>query len=1098
MTDALSAFRSVDFNWTRDLQSVWFDPPFQVNDVHGAIVDEIMEDFVAKTNDPNSNPVGRVVLGPAGAGKTHLIGTLRRRVWDANGWFVLLDIIGITDFWATAALGFLNSLHQPMADGRVQYEAILSRIARTLPLDAAARQVIAQWEKSSEGDRLGVPGLFLALLRYADPRNTLQHEDVVRAVLLLGSDDWNARNLAYCWLQGLDPDEDERRHLGFRGAPPAYPELVRGMLWLMSLGGPIMIAVDQIDAIVSASNLLAGMDEDPEDDAQRKARSIIELLAGGLMDLHDLKHRARAMTVLSCLEVTWPILKTRAVKSASERFREVATLPPIKDRSIVEKLIQGRLAPVYAKRGFTPPYPTWPFRPEAIDTATGMLPRRILMRCDEHQRRCKSDGTVIECLSLIDGATRSPEPIRCGLDLELANAIQAADFRALLDQENEDTLLCDLLLDTATLYVRHLDLPDDIDLTIQGDPDRNNPSLHCRIAFIFRSDADREQHFCLRAIAHTNAIAFQARLRAAMTASGIDRALKFRHLLVLRSVDPPGGTKTAQLVDKFRQASGRFVALTEEDLRAFVALRAMAARKLVGFDAWLRARKPLFDTPLFEAAGLAPPAFLPSGPLSGASATARPPRPGDGPAPQPKNQLRQSSPASSGAAARPDPPIAIAAQDASGHGGDVAIPPRNLQTKATPPQPQRNVRNIPLGRRYDHGTLGAAVALSADLLPRHVAILAGSGSGKTVLLRRIVEEAALLGIPSIVLDSNNDLARLGDPWPTAPDVWTAEEAAKAADYRRNVEVVIWTPGRNSGRPMSLALLPDFAALGEDEDEREQAIEMARATLAPYLAMKGATAKLSEGVLADALRGFARAGGGELDQLIDALSDLPDDVSRIDNSSKLASAVANQLRAAVATNPLLQSRGAALDPGVLFQAGAGKIRISVINLCGLASDEARQSFVNQLQMSLFTWIKRNPSPTGRLYVLDEAQNFAPSQKMTPCKENTVSLAAQARKYGLGMIFATQTPKGIDNKIISNCTSHFYGRMSSPATIEAARELMTAKGGSGEDIGRLSRGEFYFSTEAVARPIRIRTPLCLTWHPANPLTIEEVTAKARASP
>ena len=260
--------------------------------------------------------------------------------------------------------------------------------------------------------------------------------------------------------------------------------------------------------------------------------------------------------------------------------------------------------------------------------------------------------------------------------------------------------------------------------------------------------------------------------------------------------------------------------------------------------------------------------------------------------------------------------------------------------------------------------------------------------------------------------------------------------------------------------MSLALLPDFAALRQDADEREQAIEMARATLAPYLGTKGATAKLREGVLADTLRGFARAGGGGLDQLIDMLSDLPDDVSTIDDAPKLASAIANQLRAAIATNPLLQSRGSALDPAVLFQAAAGKTRISVLNLSGLGSDEARQSFVNQLQMSLFTWIKRNPSPTGRLYVLDEAQNFAPSQKMTPCKESTVSLAAQARKYGLGMIFATQTPKGIDNKIISNCTTHFYGRMSSPATIEATRELMTAKGGSGEDIGRLSSGRILF--------------------------------------
>ncbi len=1073
MTDALDAFRSVDFNWTRDLQSVWFDSPFQVNDVHHAVVDEIMEDFVEKTKDPNSNPIGRVILGPAGAGKTHLIGTLRRRVWDADGWFVLLDIIGITDFWATAALGFLNSLHQPMADGRAQYEALLSRIARTLPLDASAREAIAQWEKSSESEGSGVPGLFLALLRHADPRGALQHEDVVRAILLLGSENWNARNLAYCWLQGLDADENERRRLGFRGAPPAYPQLVRGMLWLMSLGGPIMIAVDQIDAIVSASNLLAGMDEDPEDDAQRKARSIINLLAGGLMDLHDLKRRA--MTVLSCLEVTWPIIKARAVRSTEARFSEVTALRPIIDRSVVEKLIQGRLIPAYAKCGFTPPYPTWPFRPQAIDTATGMLPRRILMCCDEHQRRCKSSGAVVECASLIDGSPPPPEPVPSGLDGEFQEQMQAADLQEFRGQENEDSLFCDLLLDMAALYVRHLDMPDNIDITVQGDPDRKKPSLHCRMAFIFRDEGDREQHFCFRAIAHTNAIAFQARLRAAMTASGIDRALEFRHLFILRSGDPPRGEKTTQLVDKFRQASGRFIALTDEDLRAFVALRAMAQRNPDGFEAWLRVRKPLFDTPLFKAVGLAPPAFLPSGPPPNGEPAGGPPRPGDSLSPV----LKPLSPA-----------IGPPSSDAAIPGRGASKPENDLVVSA----PEPATREIPLGHRYERGAMGAAVALAADLLPRHVAILAGAGSGKTVLLRRIVEEAALLGIPAIVLDVNNDLARLGDAWPQPPEAWTPADAAKAAAYGRNVEVAIWTPGRNSGRPMSLALLPDFAALRENEDECEQAIEMARATLAPYIGTKGATAKLREGVLADALRRFARGGGG-LEQLIDTLSDLPEDVSRIDDAPRLASAIANQLRAAVATNPLLQSRGAALDPDVLFRAGPGKIRISVINLSGLAGDEARQSFVNQLQMSLFTWIKRRPSPTGRLYVLDEAQNFAPSKTATPCKESTVSLAAQARKYGLGMIFATQTPKGIDNTIVSNCTTHFYGRMSSPATIEATRELMAAKGGGGEDIGRLSRGEFYFSTEAVQRPIRIRTPLCLSWHPANPLTPEEVVAKAR---
>jgi hypothetical protein len=106
MTEALQAFRAVDFNWTHALQSVWSDPIFQVDELHRNLIDQIIDDFIAGTKRPTDNPIGKVVLGEAGAGKTHLIGTLRRRVWQANGWFVLLDIIGITDFWATTASAF--------------------------------------------------------------------------------------------------------------------------------------------------------------------------------------------------------------------------------------------------------------------------------------------------------------------------------------------------------------------------------------------------------------------------------------------------------------------------------------------------------------------------------------------------------------------------------------------------------------------------------------------------------------------------------------------------------------------------------------------------------------------------------------------------------------------------------------------------------------------------------------------------------------------------------------------------------------------------------------------------------------------------------
>jgi len=88
------------------------------------------------------------------------------------------------------------------------------------------------------------------------------------------------------------------------------------------------------------------------------------------------------------------------------------------------------------------------------------------------------------------------------------------------------------------------------------------------------------------------------------------------------------------------------------------------------------------------------------------------------------------------------------------------------------------------------------------------------------------------------------------------------------------------------------------------------------------------------------------------------------------------------------------------------------------MIGLSSDEQRQSFVNQLQMALFAWIKRNPPgarPLRGLLMMDEAQTIAPAKGFTACTRRRLALSSQARKYGLGLVFATQAPKGLHNQI-----------------------------------------------------------------------------------
>jgi hypothetical protein len=224
-----------------------------------------------------------------------------------------------------------------------------------------------------------------------------------------------------------------------------------------------------------------------------------------------------------------------------------------------------------------------------------------------------------------------------------------------------------------------------------------------------------------------------------------------------------------------------------------------------------------------------------------------------------------------------------------------------------------------------------------------------------------------------------------------------------------------------------------------------------------------------------------------------LGDLPEDVSQLKNAAKLAAEVAQNLRAATVNDPMFGGSGTAADPGTLLTPTDGyRARVSVISMIGLTSDQQRQGFVNQLQMALFSWIKRNPAgdrPLGGLLIMDEAQNFAPSDRATTSTRSTLALSSQARKYGLGLIFATQAPRGLHNHIPGNAATQFYGRLSAPAQIAVANEIAHSKGGVVPDIGKLRAGNFYAALEGAAFH-KIRAPWCLSYHPQSPPTTEEV--------
>ena len=162
MTPELQALLDADFGWVRSLDSVWSDEPTDAGP-NEDFVDGLIAELADLTESPN--PPGRVFLGQAGIGKTHFMGVLRRRAWDKGCWFVMLDVIGITDFWKSAALSFVTSLLQEMPGGQRQHEAVVGGIGAQIRYRRASQCRLRQPDNRTEENRR------LARERFAQERH---------------------------------------------------------------------------------------------------------------------------------------------------------------------------------------------------------------------------------------------------------------------------------------------------------------------------------------------------------------------------------------------------------------------------------------------------------------------------------------------------------------------------------------------------------------------------------------------------------------------------------------------------------------------------------------------------------------------------------------------------------------------------------------------------------------------------------------------------------------------------------------------------------------------------------------------------------------
>lgn len=357
-------------------------------------------------------------------------------------------------------------------------------------------------------------------------------------------------------------------------------------------------------------------------------------------------------------------------------------------------------------------------------------------------------------------------------------------------------------------------------------------------------------------------------------------------------------------------------------------------------------------------------------------------------------------------------------------------------------------------------------------LTTHAVCVGMTGSGKTGLCLALLEEAAIDGVPAICVDPKGDLADLLLTFPDlapsdfAPWVDPAEAARKGvsvdeyaaqtaatwkkgleqwgqaperiARFRDAVDLAIYTPGANTGLPLSV--LRSFAAPSDAVLEDATALRDRVATVVSgLLAQLGRDAdaiKSREHILLSTIIERAWREGKNLDlvALIGAVQKPGfDKVGAFDLETFLPAK--ERLELAMAINNLIASPGFAawtegepLDAQRLLFTAEGKPRISILSIAHL--DDTQRMFIVTLVLNeLISWMRAQSGTSSlrAIFYMDEIFGYVPPTANPPSKPPMLTLLKQGRAFGLGCVLATQNPVDLDYKGLSNAGTWLIGRL-----------------------------------------------------------------------
>jgi len=1083
--DKLSQAFEHSITWEED---IWRADPVDVPEVHVKARRKFAELLSQVTSGRNGAATqSRILLfhGQSGAGKTHLLRALRTTAHrEGKAYFgyaqMTPDVSNYADYYLRRLIHSLEKPYDPDNEGMSALARLTERlVGDTEVLSKASLKELTDGAHSDE--ELASLVLKLADKIVASPkfRDLELDINIVRALL---------------YLERKDPriDQRVRQYLFGRQLTPLAREAVAALdpntgedraFEIITALGTLMWTVERAALVFSIDQVedLRFFD-DAEERFQKAARDLIQIA----------NRLPNAIIIISCLEDFYGQVRGVLAQSYVDRIEKsgpVALLEsrtPAEARLIIAKRLE-HIAETAGGLGF--PDPAQYFGPEFFEEFGGLSTRRLLEHAQSRLRdkaapegddEADDQGSWTSTLASVlggifgnpDGEPASQRPLSPSVDYREAwERFQSASEAEIPSDENElmDVFASSLALareewgGSIKLNIGRLEVSDEV------------PGIDLRVTHKSGHMSETRVFLCNRTT-QGGGLKRQLDKVLPMTAG--------KSCVMLRASDYPPNKKnqTAQAFRKFREGGGRLFTIPIPEWERMMMVREFHAhyKNDPGFQAWFADAKLLsniisiISVLRLDLLGRQ----LPRAAREGDAASVAPPQT------QPERQPAAAD------KARPE--------DRAG-----LPPPWSLSSAGSEPLPA-NDDEVPLSVLLDEsgntgtsilsgrevGRGGKPVTLNMNVLKRHAAVLGGSGSGKTTLALCIIEQLLLKGIPAVLIDRKGDLCSYANP-----DVWRANddefgerrgERERLADA---IDVAVYTPGRSSGRPISITLLPN--GINELPDHEQQLLaNLSAAALGDMLHLKNsATHQKQSGTLSVALRilGSRHSREVTLGDLIHLLEDedpeLTDLTQRMDPSGRIRRDLVAQLDSLRHRNSaLFEGGGESLRMESLLGLGPyardGRTRLSIIYTGFLGDNENILFWVSQFLSEALRFCQRNPNEDLQAVVMfDEADLYIPANAKPATAEPLQSLLKRARSAGLGLMLATQSPGDLDYKSRDQITSWFIGRVREDTALRKLKAAFQSE--SGLDPAAVlpgqTVGEFHLVQEGLVRSMKAQRSL-----------------------